>query len=89
MVLATQCCYKFLILCSSRLLRRWITQPLLEEEEIKERQDMVEEFMTSDAPVLVKLKSALYKLPDFERAITTIFHKKVKQQNEAEVGIIA
>lgn len=60
----------------SRLLRRWVTQPLLEAGEIKERQDMVEEMMTSDAPVLVKLKSALYKLPDFERAITTIFHKK-------------
>ncbi|KAK8376623.1 hypothetical protein O3P69_009914 [Scylla paramamosain] len=60
----------------SRLLRRWITQPLLEEEEIRDRQDMLEEMMTSSAPVLVKLKEALYKLPDFERAITTIFHKK-------------
>ncbi|MPC38710.1 DNA mismatch repair protein Msh3 [Portunus trituberculatus] len=60
----------------SRLLLRWITQPLLDEGEIRDRQDMVEEMMTSSAPVLVKLKEALYKLPDFERAITTIFHKK-------------
>lgn len=60
-----------------RLLRRWVTQPLLDEGEIRDRQDMVEEMMTSSAPVLVKLKEALYKLPDFERAITTIFHKKV------------
>lgn len=60
----------------SRLLRRWIIQPLLNIEEIKERQDMIEELMISDAPVLNKLKSLLCKLPDFERALTTIFHKK-------------
>ncbi|KAG0721273.1 DNA mismatch repair protein Msh3 [Chionoecetes opilio] len=60
----------------SRLLRRWITQPLLDEGEIVERQDMVDEVIKSSVPVLVKLKEVLYKLPDFERAITTIFHKK-------------
>lgn len=48
---------------------------------------MVEEMMTSDAPVLAKLKAALYKLPDFERAITTIFHKKVTPQIEVEMAV--
>lgn len=33
--------------------------------------------MNSDAPVIVSLKNVLNKLPDFERALTTIFHKKV------------
>lgn len=60
----------------SRLLRRWIVQPLLSIDEITERQDMIEELMKSDAPILNKLKNVLYKLPDFERALTTIFHKK-------------
>lgn len=52
-------------------------QPLLDVDEIKERQDMVEEMMNSDAPILNKVKIILYRLPDFERALTTVFHKKV------------
>ncbi|XP_063604742.1 DNA mismatch repair protein Msh3-like [Penaeus indicus] len=60
----------------SRLLRRWVVQPLLSLEGIIERQDMIEELMASDAPVIVSLKNVLNKLPDFERALTTIFHKK-------------
>ncbi|XP_068204490.1 DNA mismatch repair protein Msh3-like [Palaemon carinicauda] len=60
----------------SRLLRRWIVQPLLNIEEIEERQDMIEEIMNSDSHVYTTLKNVLYKLPDFERALTTIFHKK-------------
>ncbi|XP_064107017.1 DNA mismatch repair protein Msh3-like [Macrobrachium nipponense] len=60
----------------SRLLRRWIVQPLLRIEEIEERQDMIEDIMNSDSPVYTTLKNILYKLPDFERALTTIFHKK-------------
>lgn len=54
-----------------------MVQPLLSLEDIIERQDMIEELMTSDAPVIVSLKNVLNKLPDFERALTTIFHKKV------------
>ncbi|KAG7154788.1 DNA mismatch repair protein Msh3-like [Homarus americanus] len=60
----------------SRLLRRWIVQPLLSVEQITERQDMIEELMHSDAPIVNKLKSVLYKSPDYERALTTVFHKK-------------
>nr|XP_045583602.1 DNA mismatch repair protein Msh3-like [Procambarus clarkii]XP_045583603.1 DNA mismatch repair protein Msh3-like [Procambarus clarkii]XP_045583604.1 DNA mismatch repair protein Msh3-like [Procambarus clarkii]XP_045583605.1 DNA mismatch repair protein Msh3-like [Procambarus clarkii]XP_045583606.1 DNA mismatch repair protein Msh3-like [Procambarus clarkii] len=60
----------------SRLLRRWIVQPLLDVDQITERQDMVEELMSSEAPIINKLKSVLNRLPDFERALTTIFHKK-------------
>ncbi|KAK7076395.1 Mismatch repair protein msh3, partial [Halocaridina rubra] len=60
----------------SRLLRRWIIQPLLNIKDITERQDMIEEIMTSDSAVFSTLRTVLYKLPDFERAITTIFHKK-------------
>ena len=38
---------------------------------------MVEEMMTSDSPIFDTLKTALAKLPDFERALTTVFHRKV------------
>ncbi|KAK4302835.1 hypothetical protein Pmani_025093 [Petrolisthes manimaculis] len=60
----------------SRLLRRWIVQPLLSMEDITERQDMIEEILTTDSPVIDNVKTLLNKLPDFERSLTTIFHKK-------------
>ncbi|XP_076055515.1 DNA mismatch repair protein Msh3-like [Oratosquilla oratoria] len=59
-----------------RQLRKWITQPLLDVDIIRDRQDMVEELMTSDSPVIAAAKKCLEKLPDVEKALTTIFYKK-------------
>ncbi|CAL4122937.1 unnamed protein product, partial [Meganyctiphanes norvegica] len=61
----------------SRLLQRWLCQPLLNVSAIEERQDMIQELMTSDMPIIQLLHNLFNKFkPDFEKAITTIFHKK-------------
>lgn len=61
----------------SRLLQRWLCQPLLNVSAIEERQEMIQELMTSDTPIIQLLLNLFNKFkPDFEKAITTIFHKK-------------
>ncbi|XP_062924627.1 DNA mismatch repair protein Msh3 [Mobula hypostoma] len=59
-----------------RLLRKWVSQPLLKASEINARLDAVTEILSSDSIVLAKTQSLLSKLPDLERGISSIYHKK-------------
>ena len=42
-----------------------------------ERQEAVGELMTTESEVIRNLRDILPKLPDLERGLCTIFHKKV------------
>ncbi|XP_005090364.1 DNA mismatch repair protein Msh3 [Aplysia californica] len=60
----------------SRLLRRWIAQPLLDKDDIEARLDAVEEIRRGDIDGLKKLKDMMIKMPDVERGLCSIYHKK-------------
>lgn len=45
--------------------------------EILARQEAVEEILSSDSLVLPSIKTLLTKLPDLERGLCSIYHKKV------------
>ncbi|XP_069792575.1 DNA mismatch repair protein Msh3 [Narcine bancroftii] len=59
-----------------RLLRKWVAQPLIKTSEINARLDAVTEILSSDSIVLAKTQSLLFKLPDLERGICSIYHQK-------------
>lgn len=59
-----------------RLLRKWVARPLIKASEINARLDAVAEILSSDSIVLAKTQSLLSKLPDLERGICSIYHKK-------------
>ncbi|XP_024131961.1 DNA mismatch repair protein Msh3 isoform X1 [Oryzias melastigma] len=63
-----------------RLMRKWVSQPLTDLQRICERQDAVQEIMESDSLVLNSVKSLLSRLPDLERGICSIYHKKSSTQ---------
>lgn len=54
-----------------RLLRRWISQPLLDNERIKTRQDAIEYFF-QNSMTRAELRSALKPLADLERLVNRI-----------------
>lgn len=60
----------------TRLLSKWLHQPLQNVEEIKKRQDAVDE-LRSDAPARIKLTSLLDKVYDIERLSTKISNNSV------------
>ncbi|XP_059500763.1 DNA mismatch repair protein Msh3 isoform X4 [Stegostoma tigrinum] len=59
-----------------RLLKKWVAQPLTKASEINDRLDAVTEILSSDSIVLAKTQKLLSKLPDLERGICSIYHKK-------------
>ncbi|XP_058842608.1 DNA mismatch repair protein Msh3-like [Acipenser ruthenus] len=63
-----------------RLMRKWVTQPLISAREIQTRQDAVAEILSSESSVLAPTRSLLSKLPDLERGICSIYHKKCSTQ---------
>ncbi|XP_025030563.1 DNA mismatch repair protein Msh3 [Python bivittatus] len=63
-----------------RKLKKWVTQPLLKSSEINSRLDAVSEVLFSESSVLGQIKSLLYKVPDIERGICSIYHKKCSVQ---------
>ncbi|KAF7653579.1 hypothetical protein LDENG_00081240 [Lucifuga dentata] len=63
-----------------RLLRKWVSQPLTNPESISERQDAVQEILESDSVTLTSIRSLLSHLPDLERGICSIYHKKSSTQ---------
>ncbi|CAJ1069112.1 DNA mismatch repair protein Msh3 isoform X1 [Xyrichtys novacula] len=63
-----------------RLLRKWVSQPLTDPQSILERQDAVKEILESDSTSLNLVKSLLSHLPDLERGICSIYHKKSSTQ---------
>ncbi|XP_053147197.1 DNA mismatch repair protein Msh3 isoform X2 [Hemicordylus capensis] len=63
-----------------RLLKKWVTQPLLKSSEINSRLDAISETLLSESSVLGQIKTLLYKMPDIERGICSIYHKKCSTQ---------
>ncbi|KAM4579523.1 DNA mismatch repair protein Msh3 isoform 2-T2 [Fundulus diaphanus] len=63
-----------------RLLRKWVSQPLIEPQCISERQDAVQEMIESDSLTLNSIRSLLSHLPDLERGICSIYHGKSSTQ---------
>ncbi|XP_041090736.1 DNA mismatch repair protein Msh3-like [Polyodon spathula] len=63
-----------------RLMRKWVTQPLILAREIQTRQDAMAEILSSESSVLAPTWSLPSKLPDLERGICSIYHKKCSTQ---------
>ncbi|XP_043920172.1 DNA mismatch repair protein Msh3 [Protopterus annectens] len=63
-----------------RLLKQWVTQPLKKTSEINARLDAVSEVLKAESCVLVQIQNLLYKLPDLERGLCSIYHKKCSTQ---------
>ncbi|XP_054842632.1 DNA mismatch repair protein Msh3 [Eublepharis macularius] len=63
-----------------RKLKKWVTQPLLKSSEIDSRLDGVSEVLMSESSVLGQIKTLLYKMPDVERGLCSIYHKKCSVQ---------
>ncbi|XP_047411471.1 DNA mismatch repair protein Msh3 isoform X1 [Sciurus carolinensis] len=63
-----------------RKLKKWVTQPLLKLREINARLDAVSEILHSESSVFGQIENHLYKLPDIERGLCSIYHKKCSTQ---------
>ncbi|XP_056134505.1 DNA mismatch repair protein Msh3 [Lampris incognitus] len=63
-----------------RLMRKWVSQPLVNLQSISDRQDAVCEILESDSITLTSIRSLLSHLPDLERGICSIYHKKCSTQ---------
>uniref|UniRef100_A0A2K6FT88 DNA mismatch repair protein MSH3 n=1 Tax=Propithecus coquereli TaxID=379532 RepID=A0A2K6FT88_PROCO len=63
-----------------RKLKKWVTQPLLKLREINARLDAVSEVLHSESSVLGQIENHLRKLPDIERGLCSIYHKKCSTQ---------
>ncbi|XP_073437250.1 DNA mismatch repair protein Msh3 isoform X1 [Dendrobates tinctorius] len=59
-----------------RKLRQWVTQPFIDASEINARLDAVSEILSSDSTVFSQIRGYLCKLPDLDRGISSIYHKK-------------
>ncbi|XP_037385883.1 DNA mismatch repair protein Msh3 isoform X2 [Talpa occidentalis] len=63
-----------------RKLKKWVIQPLLKLREINARLDAVSEVLHSETSVFVHIENHLRKLPDIERGLCSIYHKKCSTQ---------
>uniref|UniRef100_A0A8C5HFP6 DNA mismatch repair protein MSH3 n=1 Tax=Gouania willdenowi TaxID=441366 RepID=A0A8C5HFP6_GOUWI len=63
-----------------RLMRKWVCQPLTDPLAIAERQEAVQEIVLSDSLTLTSVRSLLSRLPDLERGVCSIYHKKSSTQ---------
>ncbi|KAM9858599.1 DNA mismatch repair protein Msh3 [Aulostomus maculatus] len=63
-----------------RLMRKWVSQPLTDPQSISERQDAVQEILESDSLTLNSIRSLLLRLPDLEKGVCSIYHKKSSTQ---------
>uniref|UniRef100_A0A7N8WWD7 DNA mismatch repair protein MSH3 n=1 Tax=Mastacembelus armatus TaxID=205130 RepID=A0A7N8WWD7_9TELE len=63
-----------------RLMRKWVSQPLTDPQSISERQDAIQEILESDSLTLNSIRSLMSHLPDLERGICSIYHKKSSTQ---------
>ncbi|XP_068785201.1 DNA mismatch repair protein Msh3 isoform X4 [Struthio camelus] len=63
-----------------RRLKKWVTQPLMKCSEINARLDAVSEILLSESSVFGQIQNLLCKLPDIERGLCSVFHKKCSTQ---------
>uniref|UniRef100_A0A1A7XAS2 DNA mismatch repair protein n=1 Tax=Iconisemion striatum TaxID=60296 RepID=A0A1A7XAS2_9TELE len=63
-----------------RLMRKWVSRPLTDLHSICQRQEAVQEIMESDSPTLSSIRGLLSHVPDLERGICSIYHKKSSTQ---------
>ncbi|XP_031951796.1 DNA mismatch repair protein Msh3 isoform X2 [Corvus moneduloides] len=63
-----------------RRLKKWVTQPLLKSSEINARLDAVSEILLSESSVFGQIQTLLCKLPDLQRGLCSVFHKKCSTQ---------
>ncbi|KAM6106147.1 DNA mismatch repair protein Msh3 isoform 4-T5 [Pterocles gutturalis] len=63
-----------------RRLKKWVTQPLMKASEINARLDAVSEILQSESSVFGQIRNLLCKLPDIERGLCSVFHKKCSTQ---------
>ncbi|XP_063309797.1 DNA mismatch repair protein Msh3 [Pelobates fuscus] len=63
-----------------RKLRQWVTQPLLNSSDINARLDAVCEIMQSESNVFSEIRTCFSKMPDLERGLCSIYHKKCSPQ---------
>uniref|UniRef100_A0A8C6M2T8 DNA mismatch repair protein MSH3 n=1 Tax=Nothobranchius furzeri TaxID=105023 RepID=A0A8C6M2T8_NOTFU len=63
-----------------RLMRKWVSRPLTDLHSISQRQEAVQEIMESDSLTLNSVRALLSHLPDLERGICSIYHKKSSTQ---------
>lgn len=62
-----------------RLLRKWMARPLVNEEDLKGRQEAVEEIVEARGTTFAQIEKAqimLKKLPDLEKGLSKIFYGK-------------
>jgi len=65
-----------------RMLKRWITSPLIDHEAIKERQNAVNDLI-KNMDVMEYFRDRLAKLPDIERMVNKIYNLSSKQRMSA------
>ncbi|XP_049621997.1 DNA mismatch repair protein Msh3 [Suncus etruscus] len=63
-----------------RKLKKWVAQPLLKLREIHTRLDAISEVLHSESTVFGQIENHLRKLPDIERGLCSIYHKKCSTQ---------
>uniref|UniRef100_A0A669Q3C8 DNA mismatch repair protein MSH3 n=1 Tax=Phasianus colchicus TaxID=9054 RepID=A0A669Q3C8_PHACC len=63
-----------------RRLKKWVIQPLMKSSEINARLDAVSEILLSESNVFGQIQNLLCKLPDLERGLCSVFHKKCSTQ---------
>ncbi|XP_018120356.1 DNA mismatch repair protein Msh3 isoform X1 [Xenopus laevis] len=63
-----------------RKIKQWVTQPLVNTREINTRLEAVSEVLLSESSVFSQIHGYLSKLPDLERGICSIYHKKCSTQ---------
>ncbi|OWF46885.1 DNA mismatch repair protein Msh3-like [Mizuhopecten yessoensis] len=60
-----------------RMLRMWLSRPLLSASEIKQRHAAVQDLIDGPcAETMAKLRAILGKSPDLEKGLASIYHKK-------------
>uniref|UniRef100_H3DD48 DNA mismatch repair protein MSH3 n=1 Tax=Tetraodon nigroviridis TaxID=99883 RepID=H3DD48_TETNG len=63
-----------------RMLRKWVSQPLTDTESVLRRLDAVQEILESNCSPLNSVRSLLSHLPDLDRGICGIYHRKSSTQ---------
>ena len=64
----------------SRLLQSWLKQPLIQVDRIRERLDLVEQFVQNSEARQTLYEDHLRKMPDFQRISTRFQSKKATLQ---------